>query len=113
MVKVREFEILCCESSSLLEDLPDLRWVTTCNKRKVNADKSLEPYKAASDVTVTELPPVTPCPPGPCPQHLRLLLRNSQLARPTTVPAASQSKLSTTPSPSSTPCQKRDTKIQL
>jgi hypothetical protein len=32
-----------------------LGWVTTCNKRKVNADKSLEAYKAASNITVTEL----------------------------------------------------------
>jgi 14-3-3 protein len=35
------------------------------DKRKDSADKSLEAYKAASDVAVTELPPTHPVPPLP------------------------------------------------
>ncbi|KAF7355692.1 14-3-3 protein [Mycena sanguinolenta] len=42
----------------------------TGDKRKDSADKSLEAYKAASDVAVTELPPDTPHPPRSCPQLL-------------------------------------------
>ena len=66
------------------------------DKRKDSADKSLDAYKAASDVAVTELPPTHPVllpkpppgriltigldPPWSCAQFLRLLLRDLELA---------------------------------
>ena len=37
------------------------------DKRKESADKSLDAYKAASDVAVTELPPTHPVTPPPPP----------------------------------------------
>jgi len=43
-----------------------------------SADKSLEAYKAASDVAVTELPQTHPIRLGLCLELLCLLLRNSQ-----------------------------------
>jgi hypothetical protein len=78
------------------------RMVNTCDKRKVGANKSLEAYKAASDVAVTEL------------LHLGLALNIFVFYydRPTGDRRLA-SKLSTTPSPSSTSRQKRDTKIRL
>ena len=83
------------------------RMVNTCDKRKVGANKSLEAYKAASDVAVTEL------------LHLGLALNifvfyYESPHSPTDDRACRlASKLSTTPSPSSTSRQKRDTKFRL
>ena len=48
----------CATSTTRHHD--DRATMTGHNERKDSADKSLEGYKAASDIAVTELPPMNP-----------------------------------------------------